>query len=101
MPTTSYSEGLVSRTPCGLTNTILLDGLTSHLKKRLVHRPRPRPHLLTLSRAQAMMSLLPLLTVAHAARTVKWEVKTTGSAPAPAASTNGLQIRRTPSSDVS
>ena len=31
-----------------------------------------------------MMRLLPLLTVAHAARTVKWEVKTTGRAPAPA-----------------
>ena len=30
------------------------------------------------------MRLLPLLTVAHAARTVKWEVKTTGRAPAPA-----------------
>ena len=34
--------------------------------------------------AQAMMRLLPLLAVAHAARTVKWEVKTTGRAPAPA-----------------
>ena len=31
-----------------------------------------------------MMRLLPLLTVVHAARTVKWEVKTTGRAPAPA-----------------
>ena len=32
-----------------------------------------------------MMRLLPLLTVvAHAARTVKWEVKTTASKPAPA-----------------
>ena len=30
------------------------------------------------------MRLLPLLSVAHAARTVKWEVKTTGRAPAPA-----------------
>ena len=30
------------------------------------------------------MRLLSLLSVAHAARTVKWEVKTTGRAPAPA-----------------
>ena len=61
--------------------TILLDGLTSHLKNDACVA-RPQPHLIP--HTQAMMRLLPLLTVAHAARTVKWEVKATASKPAPA-----------------